>query len=241
MYLNLEINIIDINIFILKSIHEDVIYAYLTYLNYYRNNIASTRQRRLEAIRSFYKYMYKYYPEFRTEKNIIDNVPKVQQVYRLPKYLTLEQAKQIQNVFTKNNCKYPERNTAIIVTFLNTGLRISELISLNISKIDFNNLLCKVKRKGGVERTVYFNSYCIDKINAYLKTRTDSNDVLFLSNQNKRISNCSVENICKQAYSLIGITDISNYSAHTLRHTAASIVYANTKDILLTKEFLRSY
>ncbi len=238
-HLELGIDIKDINIFILKSIQPDTIYSYLVYLNYYRDNTASSRQRRLEAVRSFFKYLYNYYPAFREDGNVMDSISKIQQMFRLPKYFSLEQSMQLQNVFTKENCRYPERNNAIITTFLNTGVRISELVSLNIDKIDLNNKLCKLIGKGRVESVIYFNDYTLNKINLYLSTRKDNNEALFLSNQNKRISNSAVEDICKTAYKLIGLTDTDNYSSHTLRHTSATLIYKNTKDILVTKEFLR--
>lgn len=239
-HLKLNIDVKDINIFILKSVQRHDIFSYLVYLNYYRDNIASTRQRRLGSLKSFYHYLYKYYSEFRDTENIIDSIENVQPVFRLPKYFSLEQAKELESIFTKENCRYPERNNAIMATFLNTGIRISELVSLNIKQIDFNNCLCKLVGKGRVERTIYFNDYTLDKINLYLSTRIKNNDALFLSNQDKRISTSAVEDICKKAYKLIGLTNFDDYAAHTLRHTAATLIYKNTKDILVTKEFLRS-
>lgn len=239
-FLNLEIEIDDINIFILRSFRPNFIYSYLVYLNYYRNNTASTRQRRVEALRSFYKYMYKFYPSFREENNAMSSIEKVQQIFRLPKYFNLQQAKQLQGIFNKKNCRYPERNNAIIDVFLTTGVRISELVSLNISKIDFDNMLCQLVGKRNLERTIYFSSNCINKLQLYLNTRNDNNDALFLSNQGKRISVDAVEDICHKAYKLLGLSDCTGYSAHTLRHTSATIIYRSTRDILLTKEFLRS-
>lgn len=238
-FLNLEIEVEDINIFILRSFKPNLIYSYLVYLNYYRDNTASTRQRRVEALRSFYKYMYKFYPSFREENNTMSSIEKVQQIFRLPKYFNLQQAKQLQGIFNKKNCRYPERNNAIIDVFLTTGVRISELVSLNINKIDFDNKLCRLIGKGNVERTIYFSSNCINKLQLYLNTRNDNNDALFLSNQSKRISVDAVEDICHKAYKLLGLSDCTGYSAHTLRHTSATIIYRSTRDILLTKEFLR--
>ena len=239
-YLELDIEISEINVFILKSIKPDTIYSYLIYLNCYRNNTASSRQRRLGSLRSFYKYLYRYYPIKGEANNVMTYINRVQQIYRLPKYFTKDQAKQLLHVFNEKNCKYHERNNAIINVFLNTGVRLSELVSLNRNSIDFENKLCKLVGKGGDERIIYFNDMTLERLNIYLKTRNDTNEALFISNKIKRISKDTVEDICKKAYKLIGISDFSNYSAHALRHTAANLMYSKTKDILLTKKFLRT-
>lgn len=236
---NLEIAIDDINVFILSQVKEKTIYAYLVYLNYYRNNTAASRQRRISALKTFYKFLYnKYYPTFQC-CNAVKNISPISLVVRLPKYLNLEQAKKIQKVFNSTNSRNPLRNNTIISVFLHTGIRLSELVNLSISDFDFEKEeeFIKIKVKGNKETTVFFSKVIMDKIRSYLETRKDSNNALFISNRNERISIDAVADICKKAFKLIGISD-KKYSTHSLRHSAAVFIYTQTKDLLVTKEFL---
>jgi site-specific recombinase XerD len=235
--LNIEIN--EINIFILSQVKEKTIYAYLVYLNYYRYNTAASRQRRISALKTFYKFLYnKYYPTFQC-CTAVNNISPITLVVRLPKYLNLEQAKQIQNVFNLGNSSNPLRNNTIISVFLHTGIRLSELVNLSIADFDLNKdeQFIKIRVKGNKETSVFFSKFIMDKIKRYLKTRKDTNNALFISNRNERISIDAVADICKKAFKLIGITD-KKYSTHSLRHTAAVLIYTQTKDLLVTKEFL---
>ncbi len=235
--LNIEIN--EINIFILSQVKEKTIYAYLVYLNYYRYNTAASRQRRIAALKTFYKFLYnKYYPTFQC-CTAVNNISPITLVMRLPKYLNLEQAKQIQNVFNLSSSSNPLRNNTIISVFLHTGIRLSELVNLSIDDFDLNKdeQFIRIKVKGNKETSVFFSKFIMDKIKRYLKTRKDTNNALFISNRNERISIDAVADICKKAFKLIGITD-KKYSTHSLRHTAAVLIYTQTKDLLVTKEFL---
>ena len=239
-YLNLKIPIKDITIFILANVSEDTIISFLVFLNMHRNNCATTRQRKLSSIRTFYKWLFYLKSEtFKNKKDPTKNIDNITKVQRLPKYLNLKDAKSLQNIFNKSNCKYSERNNAIITLLLNTGIRLSSLIKLNVSDIDFENKVAKIIAKGNKEQIIFLNDFTIEKLFKYLSIRTDlkENDILFTSSRNKRISKETVEHICKQAYNLAGITD-NNYSVHTLRHTAATILYNQTKDIVIVKNFL---
>ncbi len=237
-YLDLQIPIKDFNIFILGAIEEETIISFLVFLNYYNDNIASTRKRKLSSIKTFYKWLFKlYHFEFKDKINPAKDIPSIVQIEKIPKYINLEQAKRLQNIFNITNSKNPIRNNTIITVFLNTGIRISELVNLNISDIDFYNKSAKIIAKGNQERIIFFNNHTIEKIKEYLSIRKDNNDALFISNRNRRICVVSVENICKKAFELIGV-DNKKLSAHSLRHSAAIIMYQNTKDILLVKEFL---
>ena len=237
-YKQINMTLIKITIFILFQIKTEDIYAYLVYLNHEKNNCSSTRQRKLAAIKSFFKWLYLNEPNS-NKKNPAIVIPQIELHYRLPKYLTLDQAKQIQVIFNLKNSKYPIRNNAIITLFLSTGIRISELLSININDLDFENNCIRILGKGNKERIVYFSNYCKQQIKKYLDIRKDvKENALFLSSHNVRISKSSVENICKQAYSLLGLEN-KHYSAHTLRHTAATIFYEySNNDILLLKEIL---
>ena len=131
-------------------------------------------------------------------------------------------------LFTKNK----ERDFAIITLFLNCGMRLSELVGINISDIKFDDMKLTVIGKGNKERTIYLNKSCIDAINAYLKVRPtnpkkdskNSDKALFLSSYRQRISKRTVENVVDRELLNAGL-DTSKYSTHKLRHTAATLMY----------------
>ena len=133
----------------------------------------------------------------------------------------------------------------MITLLLNCGMRLSELIGINISDIDFDNRKLTVIGKGNKERTIYLNDACIDSINQYLAVRPrdqvkwDSRDALFLSEQRKRISKRSVEYIVKREIELANIERPDKYSVHKLRHTAATLMYKyGNVDIRALQELL---
>ncbi len=240
---NIPIEIKDFNIFLLIQIKREDIISFMVYLNLYRNNKPTTRQRKLAAIKSFFKWLTLNYPG-NIAKNPAEKLPFVEKMIRLPKYLTVSEAKKIQNVFTKENCRFPERNNSIISLFLSSGIRLSELINIRLNDINFNNNSIKIIGKGNKERTVYFNNVCKQKIEKYLTIRNNNIKIievdqsLFLNKSNKHLSKREVEYICEKAYKLLGLEN-KGYSTHTLRHTAATLMYRYSgENILLVKEFL---
>ena len=242
-YLKIEVDIKEFNIFILANVKEHIIIAFLVYLNYYRDNTAQTRQRRLSSVRTFYKWLFSNYPPFNTQENPTIHIPNIESVIRLPKYLNLEQAKKIQTIFTKDNSKFPYRNNMIITLFLHTGVRLSELINIDIKDIDFKKNIIRIKGKGNKERTVYIDKILRKKLKQYLNIRNKNKkvisitDALFISYHGKRIGHRGIGDICRQAYSLMGLSECG-YTTHTLRHTAATLIYKQTKDLFILKEFL---
>lgn len=242
-YLEIQVTIKDFNIFILLQVKESDILAFLVYLNFTRNNTANTRQRKLCAVRRFYKWLLFTNPTIQKE-NPTTNIPNIERVIRLPKHLTLSQAQKIQEIFTLKNTKYPLRNNAIISLFLATGIRVGELININLKDIDFNTNSITVYGKGNKERIVYFNDKCKKKLLKYINVRNkdkkiiDINEPLFISYQHKRLGIDGVEGICEKAYILMGLENYG-YTTHTLRHTAATLIYIYVaQDIFLLKKFL---
>ena len=237
-FLNLKIKPKDINVFILGSIEESTILAFLVYLNSYRNNGANTRKRIIASIKSFYKWLFvKYYNTLKHKKNPTINLPQIESQKRLPKYISLNDAKKLLNIFNEENCKNPTRNNTIITLFLNCGLRLSELENIDVNDINLEKKSLIVIGKGNKERTVYLNQSCIDSINEYLKIRNCNQNALFLNKNNTRLSNVSIGNICIRAFELAGLSE-KGYTPHTLRHTSVTIMYNLTKDLLVVKEFL---
>ena len=155
---------------------------------------------------------------------------------RLPKYLTFEQSKELIATAASStgdghgNHDNHERNTAIITLFLHCGMRLSELVGINMKDIDYENYKLNVIGKGNKERTIYLDEKCIKAIKDYLAVRPkdgikfDSKDALFLSERKERISNRTVQYIVKEELKLAGI-DPNKYSVHKLRHTAATLMY----------------
>ncbi len=153
---------------------------------------------------------------------------------RLPKYLSLDDSKKLLTVTVNDESdENKERDYAIITLFLNCGLRLSELIGINLQDINFDDYKLTVIGKGNKERTIYLNKACINAIKDYIKVRPTegvkndskaSNKALFLSKRRERISNRTVQYIVEKELRKAGL-DTSKYSTHKLRHTAATLMY----------------
>lgn len=147
-YKNIPVSTNSFNIFIILQIKESDVFAFLVYLNYSRDNNAYTRQRRITAIKSFYKWIFSVYPKITSQKmNPTLGIPFIRKIERLPQYLKLSQAKEIQNIFNPSNTRFPKRNNAIITLFLSSGIRLSELINIDIADINFDNNIIIIFRK----------------------------------------------------------------------------------------------
>lgn len=206
------------------------LYSYLTYMADERKNAAASRARKVACLRSYFKYMSS------KAKHIKDNPakeldsPKLKQ--SLPRYLTLDESKDLLSAIDGEN-KY--RDYAIITLFLNCGLRLSELVNINIA--DFKDDILIVTGKGNKERAIYLNDACIAAVRNYLRVRPvdgviDKN-ALFLSKRLTRISNKTVQWLVKKYIKDAGL-DTSKYSVHKLRHTAATLMYKYAETDLRT-------
>jgi len=216
-----SIKINDIDLQFIKSINLNDLYAYMSFLSNQKHNNARTRARKVASIKTFFKYL--------TNKAKLLNVnpaaelesPKIGS--RNPVYLSLDESRELLDAVSG---PFKERDYAILTLFLNCGLRLSELVGINISNIKDDTL--KVIGKGNKERTVYLNDACLEAIEAYLKVRPHDGikdkDALFLSKLKKRISPKTVQFIVKKYISNAGL-DSKKYSAHKLRHTAATLIY----------------
>lgn len=231
-----EIYIKDLTIKMISEVSLNDAYMFLVYCKDQRGNKEKARARKATTLRSFYKYL-------TVQKRLIDenplqelDSPKIKK--SLPKYLTLEESVSLLNAV---DGKFKERDYCIITLFLNCGMRLSELCSLNLSDIRTNNTLV-VTGKGNKERTIYLNDACIDAINAYLPHRpvdgVKDKNALFISRQMGRISNKTVQYIVKSTLEKAGLGD-RNLSTHKLRHTAATLMYQyGDVDVLAIKEIL---
>lgn len=215
------IDISDIDITLLRKVNLQDLHAYISYVDKNRNNSNYAKARKVASLKSFFKYLH-------TKAKLIDENPAVdlespKTDSRHPVYLTLDEAK---NLLDAIDGQFKERDYAIITLFLNCGLRLSELVSIDIDKIKGDTLT--VIGKGNKERTVYLNEACIEAINDYLKVRPKEGlkdkKALFISKRKNRISNKTVQYIVKKYIKLAGL-DPDKYSTHKLRHTAATLMY----------------
>lgn len=212
-----EINITDLNLEFFRSVELNDVYNYL-----YEIDIKPvSRSRKISAIKSFYNYMCNIQKVIDRNPCIGLEAPKIGK--RLPKYLKLDEAVSLLNCIEG---EFKERDYAIITLFLNCGLRLSELVNININHIRGDTL--NVIGKGNKERAVHLNKACIDAIDKYLKVRPrdgviDKN-ALFLSKQLKRISPRMIEFMVKKYIAACGL-DPKKYTPHKLRHTAATLMH----------------
>ncbi|MCH5315286.1 MAG: tyrosine-type recombinase/integrase [Eubacterium sp.] len=210
-------------------------YQFIIYCKNERNNSDSTRARRVVAIRRFYSYLTDNLGLLEVNPMKTLDAPRTKK--SLPKFLTLEEAEKLLSVI---DGKYKERDYAIITLFLNCGMRLSELVSIDYSDIKADGSVV-ITGKGNKERTVYLNQACINAITAYLKVRPNDgvkDRALFLSSRNQRISAKTVQHIVYSYLDKAGFGD-RGLSVHKLRHTAATLMYRHGNvDLLLLKEIL---
>lgn len=240
-----NIIISDMTIDTIKKIKLDDIHAFLAYMTNTNKSKAATRARKVSSIRVFFNYL-------SAKANLIEinpaqnlETPKLDK--RLPKYLSLEDSKALLEVtYNEDNRNY-QRDFAILTLFLNCGMRLSELVGININDIDFSECKLNVIGKGNKERTIYLNKACMKAINEYLEVRPkqgikpdnkQSNKALFLSERHKRISNRTVQYVVDRELKVAGL-DTRKYSVHKLRHTAATLMYQyGNVDIRALQELL---
>lgn len=240
-----EIDIMDVDLDFVASITLTDIYGYMAYLSRdrvqnqnsrhpeYGLNSAS-RARKIATIRSFYNYLTNKMHLLR--ENPVKDIDSPKLKKNLPKYLTLDESIQLlDSVDGKNQ----ERDYCILTLFLNCGLRISELVGLNLNDIQGEAL--RVLGKGNKVRIIYLNDACQNALRQYLAVRRPihgkDENALFLSSQNERISRSTVHAMVKKRLAEAGI-DASQYSSHKLRHTAATLMLQNGVDVRAVQEVL---
>ena len=225
------ISINDMTIDTIKKITLNDIHAFISYLTREYHSKATTRARKVSTIRIFFKYLTRNAKLLDTNPAQDLETPKLDK--RLHKYLSLEDSKKLLDITSNEDNRNCDRDYAIITLFLNCGMRLSELVGINIQDIDFSECKLNVIGKGNKERTIYLNKACMKAIASYLEVRPKegvkhdskfSDKALFLSERKVRISNRTVENIVSNQLRAAGL-DTKKYSVHKLRHTAATLMY----------------
>lgn len=223
----------------LKNITLSDLYEFMAYINNEKSSNDNYRARKVASLKSFFNYLH-------VKVNFIENnpashldTPKIKK--RMPRYLTLEQSISFLKCI---DGKFRQRDLAIFVLFLNCGLRLSELVGINLRNIDFAKRTLRVVGKGNKERMVFLNDLCIDAIKSYMEVRPNDiakpghKDALFISSRGTRISNRMVEILAKKYFQAADL-DYELFSPHKLRHTAATLMFKEGNvDIRTLQELL---
>ncbi len=222
------------------SVTKEDIYEYLYFLNRECGNKKSSTARRLASLHGFYDYMVNQVNKLEQDPTAAIHPPKQDKV--LPKYLTAEQSVELLES-TRSQSDFPERDYCMVVLFLNCGMRLSELVGMNLDDIDLENRQIRLFGKGHKERMVYLNAACVEALQLYLNKRntmeglSPKEKAVFVTRRRKeRITNRRVEQLISGAMEVAGL---KGFSTHKLRHTAATLMYqTGNVDILTLKQLL---
>ena len=240
-----DISIQDVDLKLIASVTLNDVYDYMAFLS--RDKVknershepeyglmASSRARKIATIRSFYKYLT--VTTNQLDVNPVEGLDTPKTTKSLPRYLTLDESRHLLDAVDGVN---RERDYCIICLFLNCGLRISEIVGLNIGDVRGDSL--RVLGKGNKERIVYLNDACQAAIEAYKPVRSEmvgsSVSALFVSNRRQRMGREAVHAMVKKTLLKAGL-DPDKYSSHKLRHTAATLMLQNGVDVRTLQEVL---
>lgn len=225
-----EICIKDITIDFIREISLEDIYLFLEFCEVKRGNSAATRARKAATIKSFFKYLKG--KRRLIEDNVADELETPKIGKKKPIYMNQEDAEVFIKGIKRSNHYY--RNYAMVMFFLNLGLRVSELCNLNLTSIQDNVLY--VVGKGDKERTVFLNNVCLQSLEVYIQKErqyiqgASTNEALFLSQKGTRLTRQTVAKMVKQINADSGLNK-EKLTPHKLRHTSATIMYKNGADI----------
>lgn len=225
----------------LCEIDRDLIFRFLRYVSEERGNKPAARARKLSAIKMFFRYLTEVKEVLPANPAAAISAPKIDK--RLPKYLSLDESRDLlEAVDGDDDSKYRERDYCIITLFLNCGMRLAELVGINLSDMDRSYTKLRVIGKGNKERIIYLNDASRDAILSYLAVRGQSEikdkNALFISRLGKRVSRQTVQHIVYKYLARAGL-DFRHLSVHKLRHTAATLMYREGHvDVRVLKEIL---
>lgn len=229
---DISINELDLDFFASVTLSE--VYDFMAYLSRDRALSAASRARMITSIKGLYNYLTVKTKQLAANPVQDMDTPKLKK--SLPRYLTLEQS---QRLLAAVDGKNQERDYCILCLFLNCGLRISEMVGMNLTDIHDDHIL--IRGKGGKERVVYLNESSCEAINDWLAVRRSiaaiDKNAMFLSARRRRMSVDAVQVMVKKTLAKAGI-DPSAYSTHKLRHTAATLMLQNGVDVRTLQEVL---
>lgn len=212
------------------------LHAFLAYLDREKQNAASSRTRKISAMRTYFSYLTDTIQIL--DKNPADGLESPRLQKRYPVYLTLDESKRLLTQInqTKNDF-LRTRDYAMTLLFLTCGLRLSELAQIDIDAIKVDSL--NVIGKGNKERTIFLTNSVLEAIRDCEKHRPETEDpALFLSTHKQRMTNRAIQYRIDKHLAEAGF-DTKLYSTHKLRHTAATLLYKHGKvDIRTLQELL---
>ena len=220
-----DIKIADVPISYLENFTLMGAYEYMNFLIDDRKNSNAARSRKTSSLRQFYEFLAN--KAMLISKNPIERLEHPKALQTLPKFLELDQSKQLLSSVESNNQK---RDYCIITLFLNCGMRLSELVGLNINDYSESARTLRVFGKGQKERIIYINDACINALNEYLAVRPNSAvepNAIFISshaNHLTRLTARRVQRIVEDQLRRAGLGNLG-LSTHKLRHTAATLMY----------------
>ena len=227
---------------------------YLSYLSYYQiddkmlKNSERGKARKLASVRSFFKYLFNH---DMISSNVASKVPTPKlhnkEIVRLERdeVARMLDAVARPSTFSERQKEYNkntfERDNAIVTLFLGTGIRISELVGLNVEDFDFSQNAFKVTRKGGNQAILYFSDEVAEALDDWLAKRNtldlpEDEHAMFISLQNRRICVRAVENLVKKFAK--ESAPLKKISPHKLRSTFGTNLYRETKDIYIVADVL---
>ena len=238
-----NIDISDVDLDYIKNITTEDIYEFLMYADSIRGNMAAAKSRKLSSIKGFFKYL-------QVKRMMIDDNPAVnietpKKKQSLPKFLSTEESLMLlEAVKNDRESKSQIRDYAIITLFLNCGMRVSELVGIDLNDVDRELRSLTVTGKGNKQRIVYLNSACREALAEWYTERLGEkysrveSRALFLSNRDQRISVKTVQWLVYKYLELAGL-ESKHYSVHKLRHTAATLMYQSGEvDVRVLKDIL---
>ncbi|MBO5416153.1 MAG: tyrosine-type recombinase/integrase [Clostridia bacterium] len=238
-----QIDISGVDLEYIRNITTEDIYEFIMYADNVRGNMAAAKSRKLSAIKGFFKYLTT--KRFMLDENPAINIESPKKKQALPKYLSLEESLLlIETVKNDTNSKTRIRDYAIITMFLNCGMRVSELVGIDLSDVDRELRSLTVTGKGNKQRIIYLNDACRAALSDYLderlgeKYKTANTHALFLSGRCQRISVKTVQWLVYKYLDMAGL-ESKHYSVHKLRHTAATLMYqTGNVDVRVLKDIL---
>lgn len=240
----LAIDIRDLDLAFMGSIRTSEIYNFLQYSGTVRRNLWAAKARKLVSVRMFYRYLVNKTKQLETNPAAEIEAPKPRR--SLPKFLSLEESLLLlEAIRDDKSSRTVVRDYAIVTLFLNCGMRVSELVGIDLNDIQREMRSLRVTGKGAKERIIYLNEACQTALAEYLPQRlADQNGrsskekALFLSSRQQRISVKTVQWMVYKYLDLAGLGD-RHLSVHKLRHTAATLMYqTGGVDVRVLKDIL---
>lgn len=237
----IDVSVVDLEY--IKYITQEDIYEFLMYADGTRKNLSAAKARKLSALKSFFKYLH--IKRMMIDENPAANIETPKKKAALPKFLSIEESLLLLDaVKNDRESKSRVRDFAIITLFLNCGMRVSELVGINLNDVDREFRSLTVTGKGNKQRIVYLNSACKAALTDYYLERTgiehgkSNSTALFLSNREQRISVKTVQWLVYKYLDMAGL-ESKHYSVHKLRHTAATLMYQTGQvDVRVLKDIL---